>query len=73
MKIAVLVAGIRFDSQRRILSGITERAAEDGANVYIFTCDSWTYSTTYHNKGETAIFDLPDYGDRSWNMSMNHR
>ncbi len=63
MKIAVLVAGIRFDSQRRILRGITERAAEDGANVYIFTCDSWSYSTTYHNKGETAIFDLPDYGD----------
>lgn len=63
MKIAVLVAGIRFDSQRRILSGITERAAEDGSNVYIFTCDSWSYSTTYHNKGETAIFTLPDYGD----------
>lgn len=63
MKVAVLVAGIRFDSQRRILSGIIERAAEDGANVYIFTCDSWTYSTTYHNKGETAIFDLPDYSD----------
>lgn len=63
MKIAVLVAGIRFDSQRRILRGITERAAEDGANVYIFTCDSWSYSTTYHNKGETAIFNLPDYDD----------
>lgn len=63
MKIAVLVAGIRFDSQKRILSGIIERAAEDGGNVYIFTCDSWTYSTTYHNKGETAIFDLPDYSD----------
>lgn len=63
MKIAVLVAGIRFDSQRRILTGIIERAAKDGANVYIFTCDSWTYSTTYHNKGETAIFNLPDYSD----------
>ena len=63
MKIAVLVAGIRFDSQRRIISGILEKAAVDGTDVYIFTCDSWTYSVFYHNKGETAIFSLPDFCD----------
>lgn len=61
MKIAVLVAGIRFDSQRRIISGIVDKAAADGTDVYIFTCDSWSYSASYHIKGETAIFDLPNY------------
>lgn len=63
MKIAVLVGGLRFDSQRRIMSGILEKAIEDGANVYVFTCDSWTYSTEYYSLGETRIFYLPDFRD----------
>lgn len=63
MKIAVLVAGVRFDSQRKIIDGILENAVSDGTDVYIFTCDAWTYSTSYYNKGETAIFKLPDFKD----------
>lgn len=63
MKIAVLVAGMRFDSQRRIINGIMEKAVLDGTDVYIFTCDAWTYSTSYYNKGEAAIFKLPDFQD----------
>ena len=63
MKIAVLVAGVRFDSQRRIINGILEDAVQDGTDVYIFTCDAWTYSTSYYNKGETAIFKLPNFED----------
>ncbi len=63
MKIAVLIAGMRFDSQRRIINGIMEKAALDGTDVYIFTRDAWTYSTSYYNKGEAAIFRLPDFQD----------
>lgn len=61
MKIAVLMGGLRFDSQRRIMNGILEKASEDDTNIYIFTCDAWTYSTSYYNQGESAIFTLPDF------------
>lgn len=61
MRIAVLLGGVRFDAQRRIISGIMEKAKEEETDIYIFTCDVWTYSTTLYNKGETAIFDLPDF------------
>lgn len=61
MKIAVLMGGLRFDSQRRIMNGILEKAAADGTNIYVFTCDAWTYSTSYYNQGESAIFTLPDF------------
>lgn len=61
MKIAVLMGGLRFDSQRKIINGILEQAVEDGAECYIFTCDAWTFSSSYFNQGETAIFSLPDF------------
>lgn len=63
MKIAVLIGGLRFDTQRRIVDGILNRASEDGTDVYVFTCDSWTYSSFYYTKGETAIFSLPNLND----------
>ncbi|MGN0376293.1 MAG: diguanylate cyclase domain-containing protein [Suilimivivens sp.] len=61
MKIAVLMGGLRFDSQRRIMDGILEKALEDETNVYVFTCDSWTYSTINYSQGETEVFSLPDF------------
>lgn len=61
MKIAVLMAGLRFDSQRKIINGILEQAVADGSECYIFTCDAWTFSSSYFNQGETAIFNLPDF------------
>ena len=61
MKIAVLLGGLRFDSQRRIVNGILEKAVEDDANIYVFTCDAWTFSSSNYNQGETAIFSLPDF------------
>lgn len=61
MKIAVLLGGLRFDSQRRIVNGILEKAVEDDANVFVFTCDAWTYSSSHYNQGETAIWSLPDF------------
>lgn len=63
MKIAVLVGGMRFDSQRRIMNGILEKAIADDTNIYIFSCDAWTYSTTSYSQGETAVFSLPDFSD----------
>ncbi len=63
MKIAVVLGGLRFDSQRRIVNGILESAVEDDANVFIFTCDAWTYSSTDYNQGETAIVNLPDFSE----------
>lgn len=61
MKIAILLGGLRFDSQRRIINGILKKAEQDGTNVYIFTCDAWTYSASHYNNGETAIFSLPNF------------
>ncbi len=63
MKIAVLLGGLRFDSQRRIVNGILENAVEDDTNVFVFTCDVWTYSSADYNQGENAIFDLPDFSE----------
>jgi len=61
MKIAVLMGGLRFDSQRRIIDGLWERAKEDGGSIYAFSCDVWTYSTAGYNEGQLSIFDLPDF------------
>lgn len=61
MKIAVIMGGIRFDSQKRILNGIIEKAKEDQADIYVFSCDVWSYSTTQFITGEMEIYKLPDF------------
>lgn len=61
MKIAVIMGGIRFDCQKRILNGIIEKAKEDQADVYVFSCDVWSYSTTQFITGEMEIYKLPDF------------
>lgn len=61
MNIAVIMAGIRFDSQRRIMNSILEEAEKDGTNIYVFTCDAWTYSASQYNRGETNVFNLPSF------------
>lgn len=61
MRIAVLMGGLRFDSQRRIIDGLWERAKEDGGSIYAFSCDVWTYSTAGYNEGQLSIFNLPDF------------
>ena len=43
MKIAVLLGGISYDSQKRTINGILDKAILDKVNVYIFTCDGWKY------------------------------
>lgn len=61
MKIAVIMGGIRFDSQKRILNGIMEKAKEDHADIFVFNCEAWSYSSTQYLNGELEIFSLPDF------------
>lgn len=69
MKIAVIMGGIRFDSQKRILNGIIEKAKEDQADIYVFSCDVWSYSTTQFITGEMEIYKLPDFTNRYGDIS----
>lgn len=62
MKIAILLAGLRFDSQKKIVKGILEDALPDNTDVYIFTCDIGTKSTLRYNVGESEIFSLANFG-----------
>ncbi len=62
MKIAVLLGGISYDSQKRTINGILDKAILDKANVYIFTCDGWKYEIpSKYEKGEYNIYRLPDF------------
>lgn len=62
MKIAVLLGGIGYDSQKRTVSGILDRAILDRTNIYIFTCDGWKYEVpAKYEKGEYNIYNLPDF------------
>ncbi|MCH5186236.1 MAG: GGDEF domain-containing protein [Oscillospiraceae bacterium] len=62
MKIAVLIGGTGFYNQRRFINGILDTACADGTDVYIFTCDAWSYGARYkYEKGEYNIYNLPDF------------
>lgn len=62
MNIAVLLGGVGFDSQKRTISGILEHALPEGNNVYIFTCDAWSYESRFKfEEGEYNIYQLPDF------------
>lgn len=62
MKIAVLLGGSRYDSQKRLINGILDTALPDGTDVFIFTCDAWSYGSRYkYEKGEYNIYNLPDF------------
>lgn len=62
MKIAVLLGEISYDSQKRTINGILDKAILDMANVYIFTCDGWKNEVSAeYEKGEYNIYNLPDF------------
>ena len=62
MKIAVLIGGSGYDSQKRLINGILDSALLDGTEVYIFTCDAWSHGACHkHEKGEYNIYNLPDF------------
>lgn len=62
MKIAVLIGNVGFDSQKRTISGILDKAILDRANVYVFMCEGghYEYSSDYGD-GEYNIYTLPDF------------
>lgn len=62
MNIAVLLGGVGYDVQRRMINGILDSALPDGANVYIFACDGWNYESRFkYENGEYNIYRLPDF------------
>ena len=62
MNIAVLMGGVGFDTQKRMINGILDSALPEGTNVYIFTCDGWYYASRFKYKnGEYNIYNLPDF------------
>lgn len=62
MKIAVLLGGVGFDSQRRTIDGILDKALLDRANVYIFVCEGWKHELpSQYERGENNIYRLPDF------------
>ena len=62
MKIAVLMGGIVYDSQKSILTGMFEAAKTMDMDVFVFTCDGGIYSQKkeHHTEGEFNIYKLPD-------------
>ena len=62
MRIAVLLGELGFDSQRRIVAGILERARASGGQVFLFAGDAEDYDTRYkYESGEFNIYNLPDF------------
>lgn len=62
MKIAVLIGNVGFDSQKRTINGILDKALLDRAYVHVFMCEGghYEYSSDYGD-GEYNIYTLPDF------------
>ncbi len=60
MKIAILIGGIIYDSQKELIRGINDVAKEKNIKTVIFTCGGDIYSANDHSKGEFQIYSLPD-------------
>lgn len=60
MKIAVLIGGIIYDSQKELINGINDMAKQKNAKIFVFTCGGDIYSANDHSRGEFQIYNLPD-------------
>lgn len=60
MKIAVLVGGIAYETQSRLLEGIRKYADEEKVSVFVFTCNGDIYRQSEYGIGEFQILFLPD-------------
>lgn len=62
MKIAVLIGNISFDSQKRMINGILDKALIDRTNVYVFISEGGHYERrSDYSDGEYNIYRLPDF------------
>ena len=61
MKIAVLLAELGFDSQKRLLGGIISGAEKNKDDVYVFGCDAeGCDENSKYEAGEFIVYSLPD-------------
>lgn len=60
MKIAVLVGGIAYEAQRRLLEGIVKYAEKENIKVFVFTCNGDIYRQSEYGIGEFQILFLPE-------------
>lgn len=59
-KLAVMIGGIAYDTQQRILNGIRDRARAEGADIYVFTCTVNASNGEKGREGAQRIYALPD-------------
>ncbi len=62
MKIAVLIGNISFDSQKRMINGILDKALIDRTNVCVFVSEGGhNEHHSDYSDGEYNIYTLPDF------------
>ena len=62
-RIAVLMAGVDREYQLALTRGMTRAARSAGADLCIFNCQGQPDGFVRNDRGERAIFDLPDFGE----------
>ncbi len=60
MKIAVLIGGIAYETQKRLLEGIMKYARMEKIGIHVFTCNGDLYKQSEYGMGEFQIYQLPD-------------
>lgn len=60
MKIVVLIGGIAYEIQKRLLEGIMKYAKIKKISIHVFTCNGDLYKQSEHGIGEFQIYRLPD-------------
>lgn len=60
MKIAVLISSLIFDSQKAFMKGIERRVRDYKDVCHVFGCNVNVDENDRYNKGEYAIYTLPD-------------
>lgn len=62
LKIAVLLAELEYDSQKRLLGGIISGAEKNKDDIYVFGCDAEGFDeNSKYEAGEFIIYSLPDF------------
>lgn len=60
MRIAVLIGGIAYEVQKRLLEGIMKYARKRRITIDVFTCNGDMYGQSEYGAGEFQIYNLPE-------------
>lgn len=60
MRIAVLIGGIAYEVQKRLLDGVMKYAEEQKITIYVFTCNGDMHRQSEYGAGEFQIYSLPE-------------